>query len=294
MWEEKVVVDGPYDFDRALRRLAFDPLVTADLKRRTLGVPLWIEGKPVVAEVKSIGSVGSPRFLVASYGEPKEAVLSRLTKIFKWDKPLGTIAEHFALTDLRPLFQLYRGNAFICEFSVYRALMKSIVHQQLNMRFANVLTERFTKTYGFQQQGVWFYPQPEKVAEIPVDELRKLQFSQRKAEYVTDTAKMIVGGQLSLDGLRNMDDDEALKTLVKIRGVGSWTAESVLLFGMGREDLLPAGDVGIQNAVKSLYGYVDKPKLKKLRELGEKEWSPFRSYASLYLWESLGNHSVKE
>lgn len=293
MWKEKVVVDGPYDFDRALRRLAFDPLVAADLKTRTLNVPLWVDGKPVTAEVKGMGSTGSPRFQVSGYGDPKEKVLARLAEIFKWDRPLSAVAEHFALTDLKPLFQLYRGNPFVCEFSVYRSLMKSIVHQQLNMKFANVLTERFAKTFGFQQQGVWFYPQAEKVAELPVDELRKLQFSQRKAEYVIDTSKMIVEGRLSLEKLKQMTDEEALKTLVNIRGVGKWTAESVLLFGMGREDLLPAGDVGIQNAVKKLHGYSEKPKAEWLREVGQKEWSPYRSYASQYLWESLGHHSVK-
>jgi DNA-3-methyladenine glycosylase II len=294
MWEEQVIVDGPYDFERALKRLAFDPLAAVDLKTQTLCVPLWIEEEPVVAEVKSVGSVDNPRFLVSSYCESKQAVLSRLAQIFKWDTPLSNVTEHFALTDLKPLFELYHGTPLICDFDLYGSLMKIIIHQQLNMKFAYVLTERFVKTLGFQKQGVWFYPQPEKVAEIPVEELRKLQFSQRKTEYVIDTSKIIVDGDLSLEDLRQASNEDVMKVLTTIRGIGTWTAECLLLFGLGREDLLPAGDIGLQNAVKHFYGYPDKPKPDKLRELGKKEWSPYQSYATLYLWESLGNHSAKE
>jgi DNA-3-methyladenine glycosylase II len=293
MWKKEILVEGPYDFGRAIRRIAFDPLTSVDLKEDSIKVPLWIDGDSVVAEVKAAGSVNDPRFTVLSEYQNQEAVLSRLADIFKWDVSLSSIYDHFALTDLKPLFEMYRGTPLICDFGLYRCLMKSIIHQQLNLSFANTLTDRFAKTFGFEQEGVSFYPAPEQVGELSYDDLRKLQFSQRKAEYVIDTSKLIASGELSLEKLGEQSNEEIVKELVNIRGIGPWTAESVLLFGLGRENLLPAADVGLQNAVKNLYGLENKPTQQEMREMG-KEWVPYQSYASLYLWESLGNHSVKD
>ncbi|HET7616053.1 MAG TPA: DNA-3-methyladenine glycosylase, partial [Bacillales bacterium] len=267
-------------------------LTAADLKNRALRVPVWIRGKPVVAEVKSLGSMNHPVFLVSGFGGERGAVIRRLKQIFKWESPLPAVAEHFALTDLRPLFVMFRGTPLAGEFGVYRALIKSIVHQQLNIEFANELTKRFVDMYGFEQDGAKFYPQPDKVATLTVDDLLRLQFSRRKAEYVIGASKMIASGELSMDDLSKASNEDAVKILMQIRGVGRWTAESVLLFGIGREDILPAGDVGIQNAFKHFFSREDKPKEEELREIGEREWSPYQSYASLSLWESLGSHSV--
>lgn len=292
MWQEEVSVQGPYDFEKALPRLAFDPLAAVSIQEQSLKVPLWINGEPAVADVKSIGTREVPRFIVSSRKGPKPRVLAELTKILKWDTPLAEVCRHFANTDIGELFDRYSGTPLTCEFNLYRALMKNIIHQQLNMKFAYTLTERFVKTYGFEHEGVWFYPQPRKVAELTMEDLRKLQFSRRKAEYVIDTSRLVAEGELVLEELWEMKDEEVIETLVKIRGVGRWTAECVLLFGLGRENLLPAADVGLQNAVKEWYGFSEKPKPETLRERGEKAWSPYQSYASLYLWESLGNHTL--
>ncbi len=76
--------------------------------------------------------------------------------------------------------------------------MKTIIHQQLNMSFAQTLTERFVKTYGEKVEDTWFYPEPDKVAVIPYEKLQAMQFSRRKAEYVIDTAKQVVQGHINL------------------------------------------------------------------------------------------------
>lgn len=292
MWKEKVKIEGPYNFDRALRRLAFEPLFAVDLEEQSIRVPLWTSHEPTVVHIESTGSVDMPCFVVSGDCRQKDNAMAQIKDIFRWERPLSEIMEFFAATRLHPLFEMYEGTPLVREFSLYRSLMKSIIHQQLNLKFVNTLTERLVTTYGFQKDSIWFYPHPQTVANIPVDDLRRLQFSQRKAEYVIDTSRLIADGDLSLEGLVEASDEEVMQTLVSIRGIGRWTAECFLLFGMGRENLLPAADIGIQNAVKKFYGCTKKPKADALRELGE-EWAPYQSYAALYLWESLGSHSVQ-
>lgn len=291
MWKEEVRPEGPYHFDRALRRLAFEPLFAIDLHAQSIRVPLWIDGKPVVADVESKGTVERPCFLVSCSDTQKTAVLDRLTEIFQWQRSLAVVAQHFAKTDLKSLVDDYAGTPLVTEFSLYRSLMKSIIHQQLNLKFVNTLTERWVKTYGFQKEGVWFYPRPETAANVPIEDLREMQFSQKKAEYVIGASKMIADGQLSLQALREAENEDVMRTLMDVRGIGKWTAEVFLLFGLGRENLLPAADIGLQNAVKKYYGYDQKPKADDIRELG-KAWAPYQSYATLYFWESLGSHTV--
>ncbi|SDN73901.1 DNA-3-methyladenine glycosylase family protein [Alkalicoccus daliensis] len=154
------------------------------------------------------------------------------------------------------------------------------------MKFAYTLTSRFVQTFGFQKEGAWFYPSPAQTADLHVDNLRALQFSGRKAEYIIDTSKIIAEGTLDLASLYKLTNEEIISDLIQIRGVGRWTAENFLMFGMGRLDLLPIQDIGILNAVKKLKSAQAKPAPEILAGMGE-QWKPYRTYASLYLWESL-------
>lgn len=290
LWKEEVTVVGPYDFDRALRRMAFDPLNAVDLKKRSIRVPLFVNERAETAEVQALGTTENPRFIVRSDAENKDALLKKIYSIFKWDTPLIDVSRHFQNTALASLFCVFRGNPLVCEFDLYRSLTKSIIHQQLNLKFASAITERFVKTFGFAKDGVWFYPSPAAVAELEYCQLQTLQFSRRKAEYVIDTARLMTKGALNLTELVQKNDEEVIGILTNVRGIGRWTAESVLLFGLGRNNLLPAGDVGLKNAIKNYFSLPEKPTSAEIRKMAT-EWEPYQSYASLYLWESLGNHS---
>ena len=156
----------------------------------------------------------------------------------------------------------------------------------MNLKFAFTLTHRFVTTYGWEKGGVWFYPSPEKVAGLTVEELRELQFSQRKAEYVIGIGQKVSSGELDLAKLAQHSDEEVIKELTKIRGIGPWTAQSFLLFGLGRPNLFPKADIGIQNAIKKLFQMEEKPTMDELDEFSA-AWHPYLSYASLYLWRSI-------
>lgn len=293
MKRTEVAVNGPYDFDLALRRAAFDPLKSIDLKKRLFKVPFWVEGEPVVVDVQATGTTEKPVFSISTTDavDIKE-IEPEVHKIFRWDQSLEQINSHFSETELSPLFQEYRGLPHIRDFSVYHSLVTCIIHQQLNLSFSYTLTKRFVEKYGMKYEGVWFHPMPEKTAKIPYEDLQELQFSRRKAEYLVDTSKLIAEGALDLNALEEMDDEKVLTKLIKIRGIGPWSAQSILLFGMGRENLMPAADVGIQNGLKNLRKQDVKPTPADLID-ASKTWSPYNSYAALYLWESLGNHRAE-
>lgn len=284
---ETIQIKGPYNFDLVLDRLSIDPLNQVDTANRMVKVPLLIEDTPIVAEVTAVGTTSAPEFsIVGTEGKYKEKADPRLAEIFQWHVPLEMVSKHFQNTDLEPIFKQHYGTPIVLDFSPYNCLLKCIIHQQLNMSFAHTLTERFVKTYGFEKDGVWFYPLPEIVAGLTVEDLRELQFSGRKAEYVIGIAKEVTIGNLNFEELKSQSDEEIYKQLIKLRGVGPWTVQNFLMFGLGRPNLFPMADIGIQNALKKLYQLEAKPALEDM-ELYSKSWEPYLSYASLYLWRSI-------
>ncbi|WP_187254580.1 DNA-3-methyladenine glycosylase family protein [Alkalicoccus halolimnae] len=200
--------------------------------------------------------------------------------------PLEKVSEHFGHTEFSSVFQAFHGTPFVCDFQEYGALIKTIIHQQLNMKFAYTLTSRFVKKYGFYHKGAWFYPRPEDTAELSVADLKDLQFSGRKAEYVIDTSKLIIDNKINLQSMREKSEADIMKELTAVRGIGRWTAENFLMFGLGGIDLFPVQDAGIQNAVRKLKKMAGKPALESLEEMSG-QWKPYRTYAALYLWGSL-------
>ena len=291
MWTEQVMVEAPYDFDRVLDRLSMDPLQAIDLENRTVKVPLYINDSPHVVTIQATGTVDEPAFIIVGKDEEaKEHLLSRIHEIFHWHKPLDSIQKHFGDTALKSIFDIHRGTAILLDYDLFGNLTKSIIHQQLNLKFAYVLTQRFVQTFGKQLDGAWFYPRPETVARLTVEELRELQFSGRKAEYVIGLATEIAKGRLDLESLREKSDGEIIAELTKVRGIGKWTAESFLLFGLGRPNIFPKADIGIQNALKQLMELENKPTMEEMAAYS-KEWEPYLSYASLYLWRSIEKRS---
>ncbi|MCM3666688.1 DNA-3-methyladenine glycosylase [Mesobacillus subterraneus] len=285
MWEVKVAISGPYNFDLALSRLALDPLHVVDIEKRSVKVPLVLDDKKVVAEVIGTGTLENPEFLIRANLE-KEKTIQRLTEIFQWDVELIHIHEHFQTTQLKDLFIEHYGTPLVLEFDPFSSLIKSIIHQQLNLKFAFTLTDRFVKTFGEEMDGVWFYPSPEKVASLTVERLRELQFSGRKAEYVIGIAELAASGKLDFKKLKSQSDAEIAQELIKIRGVGPWTVQNFLMFALGRPNMFPMGDIGIQNALKKFFNLEQKPTPAEM-EVYKEPWNPYLSYASLYLWRSI-------
>lgn len=287
LWQEIITIEGPYDFDRVIERHALDPLNVVDLQHRTIKIPIVINHSRYAVEVTGIGTVEKPAFKVSGRNEKHKAdQLKRISEILQWQIPLKPIHQHFQKTDLSGIFQEHYGTPLVLDFDPFSCLMKCIIHQQLNMAFAHTLTERFVKTFGTNIDDVWFYPNAETLANLRVEELRELQFSTRKAEYIIGLGKAVIDGTLNIEILARQTDDEIYRQLIKLRGIGPWTVQNFLLFGLGRANLFPTTDIGIQNALKKLYNLDRKPTVDEM-ESYKQGWEPYLSYAALYLWRSI-------
>ncbi|UOQ48854.1 DNA-3-methyladenine glycosylase [Gracilibacillus caseinilyticus] len=287
MWQEEIALTMPYDFDYLLFRMDMDNLNYVDMEKRRVFVPIRISDEKHVVTVTATGTTEAPCFLIeGQLVQRKDDLIARIAAIFAWDQDLNKIGQFFKETDLAVLFDQYPATPLIREFDPFSNLVKTIIHQQLNMSFAQVLTLRFVTTYGEKVDDVWFYPTPELVAKIPYQELQDMQFSRRKAEYVIDTAKKIVDDELDLYSFYDKTDQEVMKELVKIRGIGAWTAQNWLMFSLGRQDHFPSSDIGVQNALKQYFGLDKKPTAQQLEEWNQL-WKPYRSYAAMTLWRSI-------
>jgi DNA-3-methyladenine glycosylase II len=162
----------------------------------------------------------------------------------------------------------------------YGALLRAIVGQQLSTKAARTIYLRVIDIF---DGGT---PSPEQLLEASEADLRDAGLSGRKVEYVRDLAAHIVAGELEVDRLDELGDEEVVAELVAVRGLGQWTAEMFLLFHLERPDVLSGGDLGIRKAVQIEYGLAEMPSPQRVLEIGE-PWRPRRSLASLYLWESL-------
>ena len=162
----------------------------------------------------------------------------------------------------------------------YGALLRAIVGQQLSTKAARTIYLRVCDLF----DGTT--PSPEQLLEASEEDLRGCGLSGRKVEYVRDLAAHVLAGELELDRLGELSDEEAIEEIVAVRGLGQWTAEMFLLFHLERPDVLSGGDLGIRKAVQIEYGLEEMPTPQRVLEIGE-PWRPHRSLASLYLWESL-------
>jgi DNA-3-methyladenine glycosylase II len=162
----------------------------------------------------------------------------------------------------------------------YGALLRAIVGQQLSTKAARTIYLRVTDLFGGRT------PAPDELLAASVEDLRGAGLSGRKVEYIRDLAAHVISGELELDRLDELSDEEAIEEMVAVRGLGRWTAEMFLIFHLERPDVLSGGDLGIRKAIQVEYGLEEMPAPQRVAEIGE-PWSPHRSLASLYLWESL-------
>lgn len=162
----------------------------------------------------------------------------------------------------------------------YGALLRAIIGQQLSTKAARTIYLRVLDLF----DGTT--PSPEQLLAAKEEELRAAGLSGRKTEYVRDLASHVLSGELELDRLDQLSDEEVIEEIVAVRGLGQWTAEMFLLFHLERPDVLSGGDLGIRKAIQIEYGLEEMPPPKQVLEIGE-PWRPYRSLASLYLWESL-------
>jgi len=159
-------------------------------------------------------------------------------------------------------------------------LVASIMSQQLSSKAAATIRQRFLDLYKGR------VPLPEEIIATPVEVMRSVGLSNAKASYVHNVAHFAIEQGFDHRKLRKMDDEEAIGYFTQIKGVGRWTAEMLLMFALGREDVFSPDDIGIQNAMIHLYKLdsTDKKAFRSDLIRISQTWSPYRTYACLHLW----------
>ena len=161
----------------------------------------------------------------------------------------------------------------------FSSLAEAIVYQQLNGKAAATIFKRFAALAGDPIT-------PEGILKLTDEQLRSVGLSKQKSAYMKDLAAKTQAGLLDFSRLPDLPDDEVIKHLTQVKGIGVWTAHMFLMFTLRRPDVLPTGDYGVQAAIKKHYQKRKMPKPKEMEKIA-RAWDPYRSVACWYLWRSL-------
>lgn len=164
----------------------------------------------------------------------------------------------------------------------YGTLVRTIVGQQLSTKAARTIYNRVTALFGDRP------PTPEEVLAADEETLRAAGLSRPKISYLRDLASRVIDGELDLGALHDLPDEEVIRQITGVKGLGRWSADMFLIFHLARPDVLPVGDLGIRRAVERAYSLPDLPDADTLHAIAA-PWRPERTLACLYLWESLDN-----
>jgi len=162
---------------------------------------------------------------------------------------------------------------------VFHSLAEAIVYQQLNGKAAVTIFKRFTALAGEPVT-------PKGIAKLTDEQLRSVGLSKQKSSYLRDMVERANRGELDFSRLPEMTDDEVIRHLTQVKGVGVWTAHMFLMFTLKRPNVLPTGDFGVQMAIKKHYNKRKMPKPVHMEKIA-RPWEPYRSIACWYLWRSL-------
>jgi DNA-3-methyladenine glycosylase II len=167
---------------------------------------------------------------------------------------------------------------------VFHSLAEAIVYQQLNGKAAATIFKRFAAIAGEPVT-------PQGIVNLTDQQLRAVGLSKQKSSYLRDMAERAVRGEVDFTRLPEMTDQEVIKHLTQVKGVGVWTAHMFLMFTLKRPNVLPTGDFGVQTAIKKHYNKRKLPKPVQMEKIA-KPWEPYRSVACWYLWRSLDIKTV--
>jgi DNA-3-methyladenine glycosylase II len=292
----------PFDFARTLRFVLsppallngrpFEPLLdyfeTGEYRRVA-----DIAGQPVlygVSEVKARKPAGLRVRILAGPGDEATEVEVRALVERQFStglnlKPFYQVAESDRV--LSYLVAHFRGMRIPQAPSIYELLISAILEQQVNLSFAYQVKKALIQTYGtpidFEGRRYNAFPEPAALAITTPRELRRLQVSGPKAQYIVGISRAVLDGSLDLEGLRQLEPPVAHAKLLEQKGVGPWTAHYVGLRALGHLDCLPAADVGLQKAIQRFYRLRKQPTVARVEKLA-RAWAGWRSYATFYLW----------
>lgn len=182
--------------------------------------------------------------------------------------------------------------------NVFEALIMSIIGQQISAVVArnirDIIVNRYGKSTSIGERTFYCFPTPESLLSAGLDGLREAKLSVRKAEYIYEVSSRVLEKSIEDSLLSAMSDDEVVDSLTKIRGIGSWTAQWVLLRALGRIDAFPAGDLALKRTIADLYFDGKVVSEATLVQFSKEHWSPYRGLATTYLFASLRQQRITQ
>lgn len=180
---------------------------------------------------------------------------------------------------MAPLIERYEPTPLCRADDLFEYIAGNIIYQQISTAAGNAIERKFISLFDCQK-----FPAPHQIVTKSVEDLRAAGLSRPKASYILDLAQRVASGELQIDHLHDLDDDEVRAHLTQVKGIGVWTADMVLMFALHRPDVLPLGDLGIRNAFKKLLNREEHLSLAEMTEVAE-AWRPYRTLACTYLWK---------
>jgi DNA-3-methyladenine glycosylase II len=205
----------------------------------------------------------------------REAIQTGTDHLAKHDPVMAALVEQWGLCDIEP------------HDNYYQALVSSIIGQQLSVKAASTIRQRFIDLFG----GT--FPSPEAILDRDPETFRSAGLSGAKARYVHDLAAHVADGRLKIDKLSELSNDEIIRELTDIKGIGEWTAHMFMMFSLGRLDILAVGDLGIRNGIQRLYKLKSLPDVVTVQKIAKQNhWAPYETLACWYIWGSLDNEPI--
>lgn len=214
--------------------------------------------------------------------------------IYEWFDLNNDLTSFFEMAKTDPLLKMpaqkFYGLRVIGIPDLFEALCWGVLGQQINLSFAYSLKRQFVEKYGdsveWNGKKYWVFPSYEQIAQLTPTDLADIKMTVKKSEYIIGIAKLMADGALSREQLMNMSFKDAEKSLLKIRGIGPWTANYVLMRCLRFQTAFPIDDVGLINSIKLIRNMDRKPTKDEIVELSC-PWKNWESYATFYLWRVL-------
>lgn len=216
------------------------------------------------------------------------------TYILEWFDLDNDLTPFYEMANADPLLKIpaqkFYGLRVIGIPDLFEALCWGVLGQQINLAFAYSLKRQFVESFGgsieWNGKKYWVFPPYERIAQLEPTDLAAIKMTVKKSEYIIGIARLMANGDLSKEQLKKMDFKEAEKSLIKIRGIGPWTANYVLMRCLRFQTAFPIDDVGLINSIKTLRNMNQKPMKEEILALSI-PWKNWESYATFYLWRVL-------
>ena len=199
-----------------------------------------------------------------------------------WNDVISTATAY--LSDIDPIMANAIERVGPCTLipnpQLFETLVDAIISQQISVKAADAIMARLRSVLHAEANGMI---SPEALLSLEEDTLRAAGLSPQKMRYIRDLTERVSSGELDLERLSELDDEAVITELVKVKGIGRWTAEMMLIFSLGRPDVLPVDDLGFVEGVREACSLETRPTPKEMRERGE-VWRPYRTFATWYMW----------